>query len=75
MAVALEYHGIQHFRPVGFFGGEKGFQRAQERDDRKRKLCANNNVRLIEIAYDQDVPDVELAALLHDTTDPYRLYG
>ncbi|MGC8476290.1 MAG: hypothetical protein ACP5NP_08045 [Acetobacteraceae bacterium] len=27
MAVALEYHGVQHFREVEFFGGKEGLQR------------------------------------------------
>jgi hypothetical protein len=64
MAVALEYHGIQHFQPVEFFGGEEGFQRTQGRDERKRKLCASNSVRLIEIAYYHDIDDAYLVALL-----------
>lgn len=62
--IGIEYHGLQHFQPVGFFGGEAAFERGQERDRRKRTLCAANGLRLIEIAYDQDVGDDDLLALL-----------
>ena len=34
---------------------EDAFRRGQERDSRKRALCEKNGVRLVEIAYDQDV--------------------
>ncbi len=61
---AIEYHGIQHFRPVAFFGGESSFQRGQERDKRKRNLCEQHRVRLIEVAYDNDISDVELERLI-----------
>ena len=64
MAIAVEYHGLQHFRPVEFFGGDEALRRGQERDDRKRELCRKNGLRLVEIAYDQDVDDAALAALL-----------
>jgi hypothetical protein len=64
MNVGIEYHGVQHFRPVEFFGGEEAFRRVQERDQRKRKLCSENGVRLIEIIYDQDLDDESLRSLL-----------
>ncbi len=62
--VAIEYHGLQHFRSVEFFGGATAFQATQERDKRKRSLCAKNGVRLVEITYDQDVDNATLAALI-----------
>lgn len=45
--IAVEYHGEQHFRPVEIFGGEEGFRNTRERDTRKGKLCASNNVKLL----------------------------
>jgi hypothetical protein len=45
-------------------GGEEAFRRVQERDNRKRLLCERNGVRLLEIAYDQDIDDSTLRALL-----------
>lgn len=62
--VGIEYHGLQHFQPVEFFGGDEAFQQVQERDSRKRELCENNGVRLVEIAYDQDIDDLTLRQLV-----------
>ena len=49
--IAIEYDGEQHFKPVNFFGGEKGFKKCQERDIKKNKYCKNNNIQLIRIPY------------------------
>jgi hypothetical protein len=46
--MAIEIQGAQHFRPLKFFGGESAFIEQQKRDNLKRKLCAENNVCLIE---------------------------
>jgi hypothetical protein len=63
-AVGIEYHGLQHFQSVEFFGGEKALQSVQERDKRKRALCEKNGLRLVEITYDQDVDDATLRVLI-----------
>ena len=54
LKTAIEYQGIQHYLPVNFFGGEEALSARQELDDIKRKLCAENNVRLIEWPYNMD---------------------
>lgn len=64
MSIAIEYHGLQHFRAIDFFGGEDAFKQGQERDNRKRELCHKNSVNLLEISYDQEVDDDTLRALL-----------
>ena len=45
--IAVEYHGLQHFQPVEFFGGDDVFEATKERDERKQRLCEDNNVTLI----------------------------
>jgi hypothetical protein len=45
--IALEYQGVQHYRPVEFFGGEEAFLKTRERDLRKREKCIENNCELI----------------------------
>ena len=35
LKLAFEYQGRQHYEPIPFFGGEEGFARLQERDNRK----------------------------------------
>ena len=52
LRTAIEYQGIQHYLPVAFFGGDEALEQRQELDQQKKKLCEQNNVRLIEWAYD-----------------------
>ena len=44
---AIECQGIQHFKPVNFFGGEECFIKTIERDNIKQKLCENNGIKII----------------------------
>jgi len=52
LRTAIEYQGVQHYLPVDFFGGEDALTQRQELDMQKRKLCEENDVRLIEWPYD-----------------------
>ena len=54
---AIEYQGIQHFHPVDFFGGEEALLARQELDSQKKRLCLENDVRLIEWPYDLEPVD------------------
>lgn len=45
--IAIECQGIQHYRPVNFFGGQDGFVLTQQRDNNKKQLCEINNIRMI----------------------------
>ena len=47
--MAVEYQGIQHQRPVGYFGGNKAFKAQQRRDRQKKALCEQNGVLLMGI--------------------------
>ena len=64
LSTAIEYQGIQHFHPVAFFGGEEALQARQELDEQKRKLCGDNDVRLIEWPYDLEPTEKNLQTLL-----------
>ena len=57
LQTAIEYQGIQHYRPVDFFGGEEALLQRQELDRQKRILCEENNVRLIEWPYGLEPTD------------------
>ena len=57
LCTAIEYQGIQHFHPVDFFGGEEALLARQELDQQKRRLCEENDVRLIEWPYDLEPVD------------------
>ena len=45
--IAIECQGIQHFEPIDIFGGEEKFKYRIENDNRKRKLCEENGVKLL----------------------------
>lgn len=50
----IEYQGKQHFEPCGAFGGKRGFYQQVYNDNKKRRFCALNNIRLIEIPYTEE---------------------
>ena len=55
--IAIECQGLQHFIPAAYYGGQEGLKIRQERDERKLRLCNENNVRLIYYAnYEYDFP-------------------
>lgn len=64
--ILIECQGMQHYKPVEFFGGEKAFKELCERDNLKRKWCIENNKRLIEIPYfhSGDIKEDKILALL-----------
>lgn len=45
--IGIEIQGIQHFKPVKYFGDKETLKSIQERDERKRKLCEENNLKLL----------------------------
>ena len=53
----IEYNGIQHYIPVEQFGGELIFNKQKERDSNLRDYCKNNDIKLLEISYEEK--DVE----------------
>ncbi len=67
LKTAIEYQGIQHYRSVGFFGGDEALLHRKELDMRKKKLCAENGVRLIEWGYDLEPTDRNIQMVLQVT--------
>ena len=47
----IEYDGIQHFKPVDFFGGIEAFKLSKIRDKIKDDYCKNNDYVLLRIPY------------------------
>jgi len=46
--VAIEYHGVQHFKGVPRFGGDEKLIKQKARDDFVREQCEKNGVLLLE---------------------------
>ena len=49
--ICIEYDGLQHFKPVLEFGGEKGFVTGKIRDGIKDKYCEDNGIKMIRLPY------------------------
>jgi hypothetical protein len=62
--IAIEYHGLQHFEPVDFFGGKDSLKDVQFRDKRKMSKCKMNRVELIIWKYDTEINDNNLKKIL-----------
>lgn len=58
----IEYNGMQHYKPIKFFGGQKSFEYLLKRDKIKEKYCLDNNIELLIISYKDDI-DVKLKLL------------
>lgn len=50
----IEYQGKQHYQPSAKFGGKRGFYQQQFNDKNKRRFCALNGYKLIEIPYTEE---------------------
>ena len=45
--IAIECQGLQHFKPVEWFGGEEELKKRIKLDDKKYNLCIENNINII----------------------------
>lgn len=61
---AIEYQGIQHYQSIDFFGGEEALIQRQILDEKKRELCKENNVILIEWPYSLEPTKTNLKTIL-----------
>lgn len=68
----IEYQGIQHFKPIDFFGGEIALNDTKKRDDIKRKYCELHNINYFAISYLENI-EVALNKILsnEDIVCPY----
>lgn len=69
LKTVIEYHGPQHYRPISNRGGEEKFIKQQARDEELRQYCKDNDIKLIEIRYDEDVWEVLNEKLFNDNND------
>ncbi len=70
LQTAIEYQGVQHYRPVDFFGGEEALLERKQLDLQKRKLCEKNNIRLLLWPYDLAPTRENVLRLLQSGPDP-----
>jgi hypothetical protein len=63
--IALEYQGQQHFKAIKVWGGEDALQKLIARDKRKRELCIQKGVRLIEVLFSEPLTEQHILARLN----------
>lgn len=51
----IEYNGIQHYKIIEYFGGEKHYKDTIFRDKIKQEYCNKNNIKLIIIKYSDNI--------------------
>lgn len=67
--VAIEYHGIQHFKPVSMFGGEDAFNKQRERDLRKYNLCKEHGIKIYYLCSTKDLNSLNYFEKLYNNID------
>lgn len=53
--ICIEYDGLQHYKPIKFYGGEKGFKKRQQYDKIKNEYCESKNIILLRIKYNEKI--------------------
>ena len=56
--IAIEYDGIQHFKPQLIFGGKEQLEYQKELDLKKSDKCKENNCTLYRIPYNHSTEDI-----------------
>lgn len=53
--ICIEFHGLQHFEPIKWFGGQDVFDKLIKRDKIKENYCNINGIKLIIIPYYENI--------------------
>lgn len=64
--VGIEYHGVQHFKPVNHWGGKEALLKTKARDKKKKKICDSLDLPLIYFRYDEELNDDLVLAKLKE---------
>ena len=51
LIAVIEFNGIQHYKPISVFGGEKAFQMQKKHDLMKVQYCVDHGLFLLQIPY------------------------
>jgi len=67
--ILIEYDGIQHLKPIKYFGGKEKFDEQVLKDNIKTEYCVKNNIKLLRINYKDNIEEKLLEYINKD------LYG
>lgn len=52
--IAIECQGVQHFKPIEYFGGNDKFEYIKKLDEKKKALCEQNKIKLVYFHYEEN---------------------
>lgn len=64
--IAVECQGLEHFKSIPYFGGDKKFKLRKIRDDLKRKLCLEHNITILYYTNEKISVDLPIFYDLHE---------
>ncbi len=70
----IEYDGVQHFKPVDFFGGEKALEGTKKRDAIKNNYCVENGISLLRISCSSKNVERQLDLFFSSVNNGFRTY-
>ncbi len=66
--IAIECQGVQHYKPIEYFGGKDKFEYIKCLDEKKRELCKENNLNLIYLDYKANDVNNLIKTIQNETT-------
>lgn len=67
--IGIEYQGVQHFKPVKFFGGVKKYEYTKMKDKEKYDKCKANGVKLFYFSKEKELPNGYLDTIYSDENE------
>lgn len=55
--LAIEYQGVQHYKPLKHWGGDEGFMKRRVNDIQKKRLCEIHGTSLIYFSYLDEITE------------------
>jgi len=65
--IIIEYDGVQHYKPIEFFGGLQRFNYELKLRNIKEEFCEKNQIKLIKISYNDNINNILIS--LNTTTE------
>ena len=76
--IGIEYQGVQHFKPVKYFGGVKKYEYTVSKDKEKFEKCKNNGVKLFYFSKEKKIPNQYFDTIYinnNDLLEEIKKYG
>ena len=70
----IEFNGVQHYKPIDFFGGEKQLEIQKQNDQLKISYCKQNKIPLVIISY-QEIKDINFDYIERQAKQYEKVYG